>query len=336
MRRMSTMRPILFLAMTVVACGGESSTPSDAAGGADAGPPDAGACTEEPCLAPPAMGFQIRSVGTTIQPGEDVEYCEVLVLPGTPDDTYYVHGFDVAMTGGSHHLIVSAIVPGSATDMNTTVGDRVECVGAQNLGDGDDFEPVTGSQHPTNSERYPSGVGRIYHGGQKVVFDYHYFNTTDGPLSARAAVNFLTTDPANITNLARTFGFFHLGISTPPGQQAAFEGECTFNQDVVMYKLTRHTHQWGRDFNVWYAGGPNDGQLIFTSPDYETDTDFIFDTPVTIPTGQGFRFECNYDNTTDQTLVFGTEATDEMCILFGTWYTPTAGGTAMDQDCVVF
>jgi hypothetical protein len=263
-----------------------------------------------------------------------VEYCEVLALPGTPADTYYVNGFDVAMTSGSHHLIVSAVTPGSPTEANTTVGDRVACLGASNLGD--DLEPVTGSQHPTNTERYPAGVGRIYHGGQHVIFDYHYFNTTDYPLAARAAVNFLTTDQANITNVALSFGFYNFGINTPAGQQASFTGQCAFNQDVTMYKLTRHTHQWGTAFNVWYAGGPNDGQLVFTSPDYESDTDFIFAQPEIIPAGQGFRWECNYDNTSDHTLVFGTEATDEMCILFGTWYTPEPGAAAADQDCAVF
>ena len=63
----------------------------------------------ELCLAEPDHGFQIRSVGTTIEPGEDVEFCEAVLLPGGPDDVYYVSRFEVAMTEFSHHLIVSAV-----------------------------------------------------------------------------------------------------------------------------------------------------------------------------------------------------------------------------------
>ena len=33
--------------------------------------------------------------------------------------------------------------------------------------------------------------------------------------------------------------------------------------------------------------------------------------------GEGLRFECNYQNTEDRALRFGTSATDEMCVLFG-------------------
>ncbi len=323
-----------FLTCLVFAAGCGSSSKSADSGPVDAAPhPDAssdgGSCQDGLCLDPPAQGFQLRSVGTTIDPGQDVEYCEILAIPGTPSDTYYVNGFDVAMSAGSHHLIVSAITDNPDP---TTVGNRTTCIGAQQLGL--NIEPVTGSQHPTHSESYPSGVGKIYHGGQHVVFDYHYFNTTDGPLAARAAVNFNTTDAANVTNLARSFGFYNFSIDTPVGMQRQFSGSCTFSQDIVVYKLTRHTHQWGTDFTAWYQGGPNDGTQIFTSPDWSI-TDFVLPQPVTIHAGEGFRFECDYNNTSDHELFFGLKATDEMCILFGIWWTATPGAPAMNQSCQI-
>ena len=40
--------------------------------------------------------------------------------------------------------------------------------------------------------------------------------------------------------------------------------------------------------------------------------------------GEGFRFQCEYDNTTDDVLTFGPKATDEMCILFGIAWSPNA------------
>jgi hypothetical protein len=288
---------------------------------------------QELCLQEPSSGFQITSEGTTIQPGEDVEYCEVVLLPGSVDDVYYINGFESQMTQGSHHLIVSAIVPGSETEENAPVGERVPCTGGDVFGG--EVVPVTGSQQPYASEAFPPGIGRVYHGAQKVVFDYHYFNTTTEPIAARAAVNFHTTDKSNVEKISRGFGFYNLGISIPPAASESFFGECFFDDDVYVHKLTRHTHQWGTDFNVWYAGGERDGELIFSSPDYEN-VDYPFEEPKLIRAGEGFRFECAFQNTEDYTLKFGLKATDEMCILFGNWYAVGDGSSMDDQSCFLF
>ncbi|HKE16100.1 MAG TPA: hypothetical protein VKB80_14590 [Kofleriaceae bacterium] len=308
--------------------GGGGGSDAGVGGGGDNGGGDNGGggggggaeCNELLCLDPPAEGFQIQSVGGEINPGEDIEYCEVVQLPGGPDDTYYVNGFESAMTKGSHHLIVAAIIPGSPTDAAAQVGDRVECITASAWGD--DLTDVTGQQLPEHSEHFPAGVGKVYQGGQKVVFDYHYFNATDDKLQAKAAVNFLTTTSDNIEHEAVGFASFNFGISIPPHESASFDNSCRMNQDVMVLKLTRHTHQWGVDFPVSFNDGQNDPELIYTSPNYE-DPDFVFEEPILVEAGQGFDFTCAYNNDTDRRLHFGTEATDEMCILFGSMYSPT-------------
>src|SRR5687768_14590366 len=43
----------------------------------------------------PRNGFQVRSIGEEIAPGEDVEYCEVGELPGEPSQTYYVKSIEL-------------------------------------------------------------------------------------------------------------------------------------------------------------------------------------------------------------------------------------------------
>src|SRR5437899_1431367 len=84
-----------------------------------------GSCPEgQLCLAAPSPGFQLQSIGDMIQPGQDVEYCEVVQLPAagesTPSnpngDLFYVNRFEVAMTSYSHHLIVAAAISGSPTE----------------------------------------------------------------------------------------------------------------------------------------------------------------------------------------------------------------------------
>ena len=324
----------LALPMLLAACTGSSDPPPEDAPSdviEQFEPPD---CEpSELCLDPPASGFQIRSDGTLIQPGEDVEYCEVVALPGTPDDTYYVRAFESQMTEGSHHLIIAGIVPESDTDHHAEVGDRVPCTGPDVFGG--ELVPVTGSQKPYEGEAFPPGVGRVFTGGQKVVFDYHYFNTTPEPIQARAAVNFHTTTADKVTKLSQSFGFYNLGIEIPPGAAKAFTAECFFDGDVYVHSLTRHTHQWGTEFNTWFAGGPRDGELVFSSPDYET-VSFPFEEPTLVRGGEGFRFECAFENNETYTLKFGLKASDEMCILFGSWYEAMEGQNLGNQSCFVF
>lgn len=155
-------------------------------------------------------GFQLRTTGIRIGPGEDLEYCEVLQVPGDGSETYYVQSLEVGNGEGSHHLLLDAVRPG----------------------------------------------------------------------------------------------------------------------------LMRHTHQWGKDYAVWYAGGPRDGQEIFRTPDYDHDILHVFSEPIAVKAGDGFRFECSFDNTEDRPLRFGVNATDEMCFLFGIWW-GAEDTTPPPQDCVM-
>jgi len=292
-------------------------------------------CQSISCLEPPKLGFQVRNEGTTINPGEDVEYCEVIKLPGTPDLKYYVNRFEAAMTEGSHHLIVSAVRSDSETEatMEEHLGKKVKCTGANDFGE--DFVPVTGSQTPYSNVQYPEGIGRIYTGGQYLVFDYHYLNTTEEPIQAQAIINFHTVEKDQIEKIAQGFGFYNLNIYTAPRSTSSHTGECVFKEDIHLYSLTRHTHQWGTDFSVWYKGGENDGELVWTSGNYEEDLNYVWKESILMKKGTGFRFQCNYLNDTDEPLVFGLQATDEMCILFGTWW-KVDGTETKSHSCQLF
>ena len=121
-------------------------------------------------------------------------------------------------------------------------------------------------------------------------------------------------------HIARIFNFGNWTIDTPPRQSASFQGECTFDEEVKVSSLMRHTHRWGTDYSVWFAGGARAGEHIWTSTDWEHDVDFRFAEPVVLSPGEGFRFQCAYDNPEDRPLKYGPNATDEMCILAGTWW----------------
>ncbi len=283
-------------------------------------------------LAVPENGFQVTTKGRWIKPGTDVEFCEVVQLPGGPDDVYEARRLEVAMHKFSHHVIIKAAIPGSATESLMEPGTQVPCIRPQDPF-GEDMVDVFGAQQPYHEVIFPEKVGRVFYGGQKLVFDFHYYNPTLEEIPARHALNFHLAEEGEIEHIISTFGFYNFTFLVMPGQTASTAAQCTFDDDVMLWSLTRHTHQWGKNFHVWWSGGDNDGEHIWTSEDWEHDVDYVLpDGPILVPKGVGLRFQCEFDNTSDHLLTFGVSASDEMCILFGMVWSPD-GLTVPDQSC---
>jgi hypothetical protein len=324
----------LALGLFTGACSSDKGTGKSVAARATAAADASGAAvgSDSLTLALPDHGFQLRTIGTEIEAGQDTEYCEVVALPGAESQIYDVSEIEIEMVKHSHHLIVSGVDEALPKYADLRVGEVTHCIGAQELTGIAGATMVAGSQKDHFVVKYPPGVGLEFHGGQKLIFDYHYFNTEDAPIHTGHRLNFHTV--GSLEHIGKTLGFYNFSINTPPGQKGAFVGECRFSDDVVVGGLTRHTHQWGKDFTVWNAGGPDDTRKLWTSTEYEADTEYSFATPVLMKKDTGFRFECDYQNDTDRTLRFGIKATDEMCILFGLYWAPGAAPVAR-QGCMM-
>ncbi|HMJ10740.1 MAG TPA: hypothetical protein VK524_04995, partial [Polyangiaceae bacterium] len=203
---------------------------------------------------------------------------------------------------------------------------------AGNFGEG--FTYIAGSSRPYTETKLPEGVGKKLFGGQKLIFNYHYLNTSTEPVPARSVLNIHTIDAASVVHRSQLFALLNQTITIPARQSASFTMECTMRQDVVVYGLSRHTHRWGRDFETSFLGGERAGQRVFVSQDWETGTGYAPNPPLLMRAGEGFRFRCDFDNTTDAPLEWGDKATDEMCILYGSWYVANAGEAPLPQSCI--
>ena len=282
-------------------------------------------------LAPPAHGLQLSTHGVLIEPGEDIRWCEVLQLPGSPEQTYHVGRVESAMTDHGRDLIVSAAEPLSETAEIMDVGSRVPCTRA---GDtfGEALEEVTSSQQPYLDQRFPDGVGKLFRGGQKVAVDYHYVNDTDEPVVAGARINlhFAT----NVERLARTASFSNYTIYTPPGGWSSHLGECTVQHDLSIAELVRRTQRHGTSFRVWRMGGEHDGELLWNSLEWQ-DNRFEPAEPLELRAGEGFRFQCDFVNAGQTDLRYGVTAQDETCGLNAVYWTDDAND-APTEGCMLF
>jgi hypothetical protein len=288
-------------------------------------------------LAPPRDGVQVRAVGTPAPAGSDLEWCEVAEFPGTPGQTYYVNRIDLAKSQFSHHLFVSTVATGSPAEAAASelgVGQRVPCQAASSAF-GEGTVTIAGAAKPLQTIPYPEGIGQKYIGGQKLILDYHYYNTSIDDVQAEVAVNFHIVPESAIKKLSHGFAAMNLTIEIPPLSKAAFTGECRFSQDLLVGAIVRHTHRWGTNYQVWTVDGANHVTPLWSSDDWQEDIDKRFDEPMLFRAGEGFRYRCEFQNTEERTIRFGTKATDEMCNLFGSWWVVNEGDAESPQQCMI-
>lgn len=309
------------------------------AAAADSAAADASADTEDYVgIEPPANGFRVRTKGRMIPAKSDEEYCEIAELPGGPEVEYIVSATEAGNARGSHHLIIQVALPGTPAHKMVSalpIGDQRPCV-SPGIEYGEGLFGIGGAQSPYAKLQFPKGVGLRLRGGQRVVFDYHYFNYGDQPLLARSALGIHLMDKSELKTPAGGFAFTNMTIDTPPGKKGAFMAACKFKHDAMVMGVRRHTHTKGTDFNVWFEGGARHGQEIWKSRDWEHDVNHDFPEPVLVKANEGFKFECGFDNQGGtKPLRFGISAADEMCILNGTIWSPTTGAEAPDESCVI-
>jgi hypothetical protein len=296
------------------------------------GAPSSGVSAEL-SLQPPERGFQLESLGTMIEPGDDIRWCEALQLPGSSLDTYAIDRIESALSPHAQDLIVSAVAPGSDTELAMDVGSRVPCTRAGEAF-GEDLGQLLATQKAYHDQRFPDGVGRVLHGAQKIAVDYHYVNDGDQPLPAKLKLNFHVVDANAVQHVARIAGFNNTTIYTPPGGRSSHLAECSVTQPLLLSELVRRTHRHGTSFGVWMAGGARDGELLWysASPD---DAQHTLASPLRLEQGQGLRFQCDYQNGSNLELRYGVNASDETCGLDATYWLPDEQQPPEPQGCLL-
>lgn len=289
-------------------------------------------------LAAPQPGFRLATLGHEVAPESELELCEVAEVPGAPGQVFDIAAIELANAPGSHHLIVSMAAPGSAAERQLrahSVGEQLPCIGAQSEFGQAGISVLASIQTRYGRSTLPDGVGQRVYGGQRLVFDYHYFNLGKQPVMARSALSAHTLPTGAPITPISSLAFTNMTIDVPPGAERTFTGVCTLRQDAMLSGLARHTHQYGTDFSVWFEGGAHHGQHVWTSTDWEHDFSFQFPEPLLLRAGEGFKFACSFGNPGAAPLRFGIRASDEMCILGAAIWSPVPQVQLTSEECVI-
>jgi hypothetical protein len=280
---------------------------------------------------PPALTgdkFTLEWGPVNVPPGEENTQCIVAKLSN--DSAIKVHQLHNILGDGSHHVIVYRDDDPAAVE-NLTPTNCQPFAGALNLSGM--IAPMMITQKKDDPLTLPDGVAYTLAAHQFIRIEMHYINTTDAAIMAHATTEFYAADPATIHDEANILFIGSPDINIPANGDLTvhqFFAPSRANLDLSTAKffaITGHTHHLGT--NVTVATKPTSAgtatmvyqpmPFVWSEPETTThNPEFM------VPTGGGFDFQCDYHNTTGQTVKFGESATAEMCF-FWAYYYPSKG-----------
>lgn len=282
----------------VAACGSSESGP-------DVDPDD-------PLPPPPEdVGIQI-STEAMVQPGEELWLCRVLDLPSTR--FYPINHAESVQNDGMHHmdLIATAL---ATSDLE--VGDY-DCkdVYAQYPNLMDEGIIIYASQQKQQEIVLPPGTVANLLPRMRVMHELHFVNPTDEPVKAFSKINAYEYKD-DFDKEIWGGAVRDLDINVPGNTQAHVEWtRCVMNQDVDVLFLSTHTHALAQKTVVrsWSGASAAPGEVLYENTDWHAPAlKDMTQTPLHVPAGSGFEFECHYENHSGEPVHWGFSAAEEMC-----------------------
>jgi hypothetical protein len=271
-------------------------------------------------------------VQTTIGPipltaGQETTVCVVKPLGNTADMVLQSFGMDLAP--GSHHLILYLT---DAAEQDTPFA----CTPFTGVAIGNDVPLAFANAEKVNFA-FPDGVGMDIPAGSNVKIEAHYINTTASDLQGQGSVTLhgtaKATAPAYQAANFLAFGTLQINIppsssfSTGPKFQAAEAG-------MHMMLVTTHEHRLGTRAQVWASSAAGDmSNQIADDQDWANPAWKLLGSPVDFDGTNGLTYQCDWTNTTDQTVTFGESALNEMCIVAGYYYPSKGVYGCFDGHC---
>lgn len=286
---------------------------------------DSSACQVaiQPLDPPPAgSGFQM-----TIAPFEIPKNFEreVFVRKNTPNTaTVYVNRLQMRGASNSHHFVLYGFrnqtnlppvdLMRDLRDPQTGVLNQTTLQQMQNhifLGGGTDVN---------TDITLPAGVALKVPAATPVDLNAHYFNRTNFSLTGQNYLNLYTVSAASVQYEAKTLDLNNFDINIPPYSRRTFTKTFTFNTLTRVVMLTSHYHKLGESFIIKIAGGSRDGEVVYSSTDWEHPLVKSFSTPIVLQPGEGLTSVVTYNNPSSLGVGFGLTSQDEMNIIFGYYY----------------
>jgi hypothetical protein len=292
---------VVSLALAVAACGAD----------ADGSRPSETGRETDTFAEGPAGTARVKLLLDTFElgPGDEVYKCQNFENP---------FGRDVAilqsqssMSKGSHHLAVFRID-------ESENGELESCSGLEFSG------TLHSAQTLTARTTYPEGVGAFHLGTEGVRLNAHYFNTSEDIVRPKVEVAFDFVDGDAVEYKAAQIYMNDSTLDIPPGRGTA-GGTMAIPEGVGTIRVISaqsHMHRRAVGFQSWL----DDGTELYDTTTWSEPPVKRFDPEVVVESGQSITWKCDYENETNQHLLFGESAdTTEMCVFTGFYYPAPEG-----------
>ena len=291
--RLARLPLVLLAALAIISCGDD--------------PPPA------PLLEPPAegTGFQV-SYETMAPPMTEIWKCNLQALPNSR--VININEAESRITPGIHHQTLTLLL--GLGDLEALEPGEYDC---RELYDAypalmEDAIQLYGAQSAEQSIDLGPGIVAQLPPRLLALHEIHYFNNTPEELLVQSYLNAYTVENTEVEDTIWGFSVRDEHLSIPARGSTNEWTRCEMTEDVQLQLLSSHTHELGVRVNVSLWDGETVGEQIYTNNDWHTPKLTQFpDGGMTIPAGTGFHFDCEFDNPTDEDVIWGFDALDEMC-----------------------
>ncbi|MFD2569751.1 hypothetical protein ACFSUS_03845 [Spirosoma soli] len=278
--------------------------------------------TYEPLPAPTAgAGIQMSIAPFDIQPKFERELFTRKMVGNTQD--IYVNRYEIKMRSGSHHFVAYDFRNKNILPNLNDVRDLRNADNSLNLLTAlsmSNHVYLAGSQAQYQDYTFPEGAALLLPAGASLDLNSHYVNKTDAVMKGEAQINLYTIDKSKVTQVIQTLDLGNTNLNIPANGRVTLTRSFTFDKPRKILTLTSHMHKLGEKFVIKINGGPRNGEVVYTSTDWEHPDIITFKTPINLQKGEGLTSEITYNNTTNKTVNFGLTSEDEMGIIFGYYY----------------
>jgi hypothetical protein len=249
-----------------------------------------------PAATQPGEWTSLVEVDWTLEPGSEAFLC---ALHTVTEDTY-ISAFRADAPPGTHHTLLTV------TQANGP--DRVFPCDPGTLSDAMIFASGFG----TDDLVFPKGVAIRVPAGKQILLNLHLFNATPQTLTGRSGTLIQTLSPDEVTAEAEVVFAGTSEFSLPPNAEHSATGSCVFEQEATLLSLWPHMHQYGRHMVVEHHGADGVSTLHDAPFSFYEQLNAQLE-PLVVRAGERIDVTCNWDNTSDKTVLYGDTFDKEMC-----------------------
>jgi Copper type II ascorbate-dependent monooxygenase, C-terminal domain len=266
-------------------------------------------------LAKPAAGkgYQIHIDPFPVQGNFEREFYIRKDLGNTEE--VYLNGFEMKARPGTHHMIAYSFAKEDVLPPANVMYDQNMPNNTLALRSGKSTGgPLFQSPAADWKFQLPEGYAVRIAPNASFLMNSHYFNTTAKTRFGEIYANF-NTIPKDQAKQVLDVEYYQTDLSLPPNQKTTVNTDFIVTKETVIPLIISHYHKRGEKFDVRIKGGARDGELIYTSSDYDAPLVKSFTPALVLKPGEGLTTNVTYNNTTNRTLKFGVTSEDEMNIL---------------------